>query len=297
MCNKKKKIIAIVALNKNFYFYQRFIEENNNKKYKIIFINPEKCFLEIKNNKIIIIYKKKIIKKIDILISRLASNKKNHIYNNILKKLDKISKIKINKYKAIKLANNKLSTLIKLSKYKKILIPKTYYINFNYKNIIFIIKKKIKKFPILLKSLNNCKGQGIYLIKNLKEIKKIKYILKKEKKIIIQEYILQKYIHDIRCLILNNKIISIIERVGSPGEYRSNIFQGGTPKKIKISKKEKNIFLKIHKIIKLNFSGIDAIRCKKTKKLFFIEVNSTPGIKSIEDTSKINVIKKIMKLF
>ncbi len=293
----KKKIIilfAIISYNKNIYFCKKIIKEIKNTNNKVFFININKCFIEInKNKKTKIWYGKKIIKKIDILIPRISSNKYNYISLNILKELEKISTITINNYNSIINTNNKFIMLSKLTK-KNISIPKTIYIN-KYINIKKIINK-INNPYLIIKTINGCQGKGIYLIKNKKKnIKKIQNILNKEKHILIQQYIKQKYNHDIRYIIFNNKILFCIKRIAKKGEFRSNISQGGIPWDTKKKKKEENMAIEATKKLKLIFSGVDILRDKNNKS-FLIEVNSNPGIKSIEKIYKKNITKKILKL-
>ncbi len=286
-------LIAVITRNKNTYFCKR-IKQEISKNNKIIFINPKQCLFKIQNYKTYIFYKNKYLKKIDLLIPRISSNKQNYLELNILKELEKISFKIINNYKSIKLSNNKLLTLKLMSK-NKIKIPKTIYILNNNNYNMKYIEKEIK-FPMIVKSLNSCQGKKVFLIKEKKKYEKIiKNLLKEEKHLLIQEFIIQKYIHDIRCIVFENKVIATMKRVAKKNKYRSNIYQGGTPYKVKLSKKEKEIAIKATKKIGLKFSGVDIIRCKKNMKPILIEVNSTPGIKYIEKITKKNIIKKIIQ--
>ncbi len=284
-------LFIILTHNKKLPFCRKISHEINKINHEILFINPKKCFLIIKKNKVNIFYKKKKIKKIDVLITRINSNIKNYENYYILKELEKISKIIINNYKSVKNTNDKLLMLSKLNKFP---IPKTIYITKN-NNINSIIKKK-NFFPKIIKTLNNCQGKGIFYIKNKKKYINItKKIFKKENNILIQKYIKQKYIHDIRYIVFNKKILAYIKRVAKSGEYRSNIYQGGKAYKTYSTKEEKKIAINATKKLGLIFSGVDIIR-NINHKPTLIEVNSSPGITSIEKIYNKNIYKKIISL-
>ncbi len=286
-------LFIILTYNKNSPFCKKIFNEIIKNKHKIIFINPQKCYLKIKKNKTKIFYKKKEITRIDILINRISSHKKNYESIYIIKELEKISKITINNSFSIINSNNKLFMLKKLSEYN-FPIPNTIYINKNY-NINFIIKNN-NNFPKIIKTLNNCQGKGIFYVKNIKEYINItKKIFKKENNILIQEYIQQKYIHDIRYIVFNKKILAYIKRIAKPGEYRSNIYQGGKAYKTYSTKKEKKIAINATKKLGLIFSGVDIIRNINYKPIL-IEVNSSPGITSIEKIWNKNIYKKLVLL-
>ncbi len=290
--NNKNILITIITNSKNLYFCKKFSEEVIKNNYKISFINPKKCFLKIKKSKINIYYKNKKIKKISILIPRISSNKINNEDIHIIKELEKKSQITINNWLSIKNTNNKLLMLKKLAK-NNFNIPKTLYIK--KENNFLKIKKKFS-FPIIIKTLNNCQGKNIFYIKNNKQYINIKNkVLKKENSILLQKYIQQKYIHDIRYIIFNQKVLAVIKRIAKPGEYRSNIHQGGKPYRTKIIKKEKKIAILATKKLGLTFSGVDIIRDINSKPIL-IEVNSSPGIYSIQKILKKNICKKLLSL-
>ncbi len=284
-------LFTIITTYKKLYFYKKFSQELIKKGHKINFINIKKCYLKIKKKKIDIFYKKKKIKKIDILIPRISSNKKNYEDLHIIKEIEKKSKIIINNYLSIKNTNNKLLMLKKLSK-NNFNIPKTIYIKKenNWPSII----KKNNIYPKIIKTLNNCQGKGVFYAKNKKEcFNIIKKIFKNEKSILLQNYIKQKYIHDIRYIVFKKKILAVMKRIAKPGEYRSNIYQGGTAHKTYIIKKEKKIAISATKKLGLIFSSVDIIRNIYSKSIL-IEVNSSPGIFSIEKILKKNICKKII---
>lgn len=286
-------LFTIITTYKKSYFCKKFSKELIKKGHKINFINIKKCYLKINKKKIDIFYKKKKIKNINILISRISSNKNNYKNLHIIKEIEKKSKIIINKYLSIKNTNNKLLMLKKLSK-NNFNIPKTIYIK-KEKNWFSLIKNK-NNYPKIIKTLNNCQGKGVFYAKNKNKcLNIIKKIFKKEESVLLQNYVKQKYTHDIRYIVFKKKILAVIKRIAKPGEYRSNIYQGGTAHKTYSTKKERKIAISATKKLGLIFSGVDIIRNIESKPIL-IEVNSSPGIFSIEKTLKINICKKIISL-
>jgi ribosomal protein S6--L-glutamate ligase len=101
--------------------------------------------------------------------------------------------------------------------------------------------------------------------------------------ILVQEFIKEADGKDIRCFVVNGKVVESIMRTAAPGEFRANIHLGGTAQKIKITPKERKIAILAAKTLNLKVAGVDIIRGKNSPLL--LEVNSSPGLEGIEGVS------------
>ena len=92
---------------------------------------------------------------------------------------------------------------------------------------------------------------------------------------------------DIRCFIVNGKVVASMQRQAVKGEFRANIHQGGTASKIKITIEERKLAIKVARILDLPVAGVDIIRSNKGPLL--LEVNSSPGLEGIENTTGLDI--------
>ena len=101
--------------------------------------------------------------------------------------------------------------------------------------------------------------------------------------ILVQEFIKEAGGADIRCFVVNGKVVASMQRTAQKGEFRANIHQGGAAAKVKITPEERKLAIKSAKVFNLDVAGVDLIRSNKGPLL--LEVNSSPGLQGIENTT------------
>tara|TARA_B100001559_G_C16481516_1_gene613994 strand:+ start:847 stop:1722 length:876 start_codon:yes stop_codon:yes gene_type:complete len=144
----------------------------------------------------------------------------------------------------------------------------------------------------LVKPIFGSQGKNIFLVSNLSELRRIKAIG--------EVFYLQKFIEsqekefsDIRVLVSNHRVVSSMERYSN--HFITNVFQGAKYRQIILKKNIKDLCIKISKIFKLGYGGIDL---KITKNdVFILEINSVPSWKAMQKISKINISEKLVKDF
>ncbi|MFI3231375.1 MAG: RimK family alpha-L-glutamate ligase, partial [bacterium] len=101
------------------------------------------------------------------------------------------------------------------------------------------------------------------------------------------------YGHDIRAYVLFDEVISVVERVNL-NDFRANVTNGGTMKKIPLTDNIKKIAIEASKTVNTNFAGVD-ILYGNNNELLVCEVNSNAHIKSILDMTDHNIADDILK--
>ena len=101
--------------------------------------------------------------------------------------------------------------------------------------------------------------------------------------LLVQEFIKEAQGKDLRCFVIDGKVMASIERTAAPGELRANLHQGGTASIVKISAEERRLAIKAAKTMGLKVAGVDIIRSSKGPLL--LEVNSSPGLEGIESAT------------
>ena len=137
-------------------------------------------------------------------------------------------------------------------------------------------------------------GMQVYLINNREEfINKVKDLNKNKIDFIIQENIKSSFGKDIRVNIIGDKVIGAMLRT-SERDFRANISQGGKGTLVELNKEQEEIALKAHKVLGLDFSGVDLLFGENNKPLL-CEVNSNLNFLSFEKIYGKGFGKKILE--
>ncbi|MDC1367722.1 RimK family alpha-L-glutamate ligase, partial [Pseudomonadales bacterium] len=110
--------------------------------------------------------------------------------------------------------------------------------------------------------------------------------------VLVQEYIGEAGGADIRCFVIGDKVVAAMKRQAKEGEFRSNIHRGGTASLIRITPEERSTAVRAAKTMGLNVCGVDILRSNHGPVV--MEVNSSPGLESIEMATNKDVANMII---
>ena len=135
--------------------------------------------------------------------------------------------------------------------------------------------------PVVVKLLESTQGRGVVLAETRKSASAIIDAFQGlDAHFLVQEFVREAGGSDIRCFVVNGKVVGSMMRTAAAGDFRSNVHQGGTVKKIRLSKEERRTAIRAAKILKLDVAGVDVLRTEAGPKI--LEVNSSPGLEGIE---------------
>ncbi len=260
----------------------------------------ERASKQFKKGTVLFLYRKKIkessipslVKKIQgtvlyIGFPRVHRNIRSKFKNALLQKHTYINACNV-KNPDIK---SKYSQQIKAKQWNIPTIP-----SFQYKTWKELEKKLVintfLSYPFIIKKNIGSQGKDVHLIETFKDLhpfkKKIRY------------YTFQPFIQnngDFRIFIIRDRILGTILRTAKKGEYRNNISQGGSAQVVHdqaLLKKIHPLTRKIRKVFQCDYAGIDLIQDKKTKKLYFLEINFMPQWQGFSQATKIDVGKELL---
>jgi ribosomal protein S6--L-glutamate ligase len=98
---------------------------------------------------------------------------------------------------------------------------------------------------------------------------------------------------DIRVFVIGGKVIAAMQRTGAPGEFRSNLHRGGHAAPVKITPEERKTAILAARSMGLNVCGVDLLRADEGPVV--MEVNSSPGLEGIEQSTNVDVASKIIE--
>jgi ribosomal protein S6--L-glutamate ligase len=217
---------------------------------------------------------------------------------DLVSRLEKHNVCVVNSREAINICADKYRTSLRLADYG-VKQPKSVLINDPEKSMD-AFEQLEEKFPIILKTLRGSKGVGVLFIESeigLDSIVQVLYKQDEDADLLVQQYIKTDY--DIRVLVLGGKIQAAMRRDVIPGDFRSNVSQGGKVKSFELTENEIEESLKAAKAVGGTWTAVDFIPAKDRIKdyPYIIEVNSSPGTEGIEEASGQNISKEIIQYF
>lgn len=270
--------IGLLATNRNLYSNQRIMEAAEERGHDMKFLNAELCFMKMDASAPEIRYRDgTILDELDAVIPRLRPSM-THYGCALVRQFESISTYCLNDAEAISRSRDKLFSSQIFSK-NGINTPITGFAKspLDTKGLI----KMVDGAPLIVKLLESTQGKGVVLAETNKAAESVINAFKSlNANILVQEFIREAGGKDIRCFVINNKVVASIQREAQKGEFRSNIHMGGKASIIKITPEERKLAIKAAKVLNLPVAGVDIIRSNKGPMV--LEVNSSPGLEGIE---------------
>ncbi len=270
--------IGLLATDKSLYSNKRLMEAGKARGHEMYFYNIQQCYMRLDTVTPEVRYRGgSIIQDLDAIIPRIRPSMT--FYGcALLRQFHSIGTYCLNPDTAISQSRDKLFSS-QLFSANDIQIPITGFAKspLDTKDLI----NTVGGAPLVIKLLQSAQGKGVVSAETDKAAESVINAFKSlQANILVQEFIKEAAGKDLRCFVVNGKVVASIERSAPKGEFRSNIHMGGTAKKIKITQEERRLAIKAAKILNLAVAGVDIIRSNKGPLL--LEVNSSPGLEGIE---------------
>lgn len=283
--------IAVLASNPELYSNKRLMEAGRARGHEMVFLNVQQCYMKLDTETPEIRYRGgNVINDFDAVIPRIKTSMT--FYGCALLRMFKsLGTYCLNEAESISSSRDKLFSSQLFSK-NDIHIPTTGFAKspLDTKDLI----KMVGGAPLIIKLLESTQGKGVVLAETNKAAESVINAFKSlNANILVQEFIKEANGKDLRCFVVDGKIVASIERSATNGEFRANIHQGGTASIVKITPAEKKLALKSAKILNLPVAGVDLIRSNKGPLL--LEVNSSPGLEGIENATGKDIAGNIIQ--
>lgn len=273
--------IGLLASNPNLYSNKRIIEAAEARGHEIHFLNVELAYMKLDAHSPEIRYRGgNILKEYDAVIPRIKPSVT--FYGcALIRQFNNLGVYCQNSSEAITQSRDKLFAS-QLFSNNDIHIPITGFAKspMDTKDLI----KMVNGAPLIIKLLESTQGKGVVLAETNKAAESVINAFKSvNTNILVQEFIKEANGQDIRCFVVNGKVVASMQRQAEKGEFRANIHQGGKASIIKITSEERKLAQKAAKVLNLAVAGVDIIRSNKGPLL--LEVNSSPGLEGIENAT------------
>ncbi|MDD7885040.1 30S ribosomal protein S6--L-glutamate ligase [Flavivirga sp. 57AJ16] len=270
--------IALLASNPELFSNKRLMEAGKARGHDMAFLNVQQAYMKFDATEPQIRYRGgNVIDMFDAIIPRIRPSMTFYACA-LIRQFDAMGAYCLNSAEAITQSRDKLLATQLFAK-NDIHIPITGFANspLDTRDLI----KMVNGAPLIIKLLESTQGKGVVLAETNKAAESVINAFKSvNTNILVQEFIKEANGQDIRCFVVNGKVVASMQRQAAKGEFRANIHQGGSAAKVKITTEERKLAVKAAKILNLPVAGVDIIRSNKGPLL--LEVNSSPGLEGIE---------------
>lgn len=282
--------IAILTRGPKLYSTRRLVEAAIQRGHEVQLINPLRCYMNITSHNPTIHYRGEALPKFDAVIPRIGASIT--FYGAALvRQFEMMGIYCVNHSMGITRSRDKLRCLQLLSS-KGLGLPITGFSHSpgDIKDLI----KMVGGAPLVIKLLEGTQGIGVVLAETEKAAESVvEAFLGLKVNIMVQEYIKESRGADLRCFVVDGKVIAAMERRAKSGDFRSNLHRGGRSTMAELTSEERKAAISAAKLMGLNIAGVDMLRSDRGP--LILEVNSSPGLEGIEKTTKIDVAGAIIE--
>ncbi len=270
--------MALLATNPDLYSNRRIMEAGDERGHEMMFVNIRHCYMKLDATHPEVHYRGgRLLDDLDAVITRIRPSAT--FYGcAIARQFESMGVHVVNTSESIAQSRDKLYALQLLIQ-NGLEIPVTGFTNspMDTRDLIDMVGGA----PLIVKLLEGAQGRGVVMAETKKAAESVINAFKAIRaNLLVQEFVKEAQGRDLRCFVIDGKVVATMERQAAPGEFRANLHQGGTASVARITKEERMIASKAAKTLGLKFAGVDIIRSQKGPLL--LEVNSSPGLEGIE---------------
>ncbi len=270
--------IALLASDSKLFSNKRIMESGEERGHEMLFANIRHCYMKLDATTPEVHYRGgRKLDDLDAVITRIRSSAT--FYGcAIARQFESMGVYTMNSSKSITQSRDKLYAL-QLLIHNGLDIPITGFANspMDTNDLIDMVGGA----PLIVKLLEGSQGRGVVLAETRKAAESVINAFKALRaNLLVQQFVKEAQGKDLRCFVIDGKVVATIEREAAPGDFRANLHQGGKARIVRISKEERQLAVKAAKTLELSVAGVDIIRSRSGPLL--LEVNSSPGLEGIQ---------------
>jgi len=281
--------IAVLSRGETLYSTQSLLKAGEALNHSIEVIDPTYCNVFIEDDKALLQYHDKLIDDLDAIIPRIGAS--NTYYGtSLVRHFEAMEVFSVVSSEGIRISRDKWASFQIMAK-AGVPLPKTTLVSQYYAEDFL---RDFGQGPVIIKLLEGTHGTGVILCESYKNaLATLETLRSTRSRFLLQEYIEESKGADLRVIVVGGSIVASMRRQAKEGDFRSNLHRGGSSEAIKLSEAEKNAALRAAKSLNLGVCGVDILQSKRGP--LVLEVNSTPGLEGVENTTGIDVSKHIIE--
>ncbi len=282
--------ILILSRNPALYSTARQVEAAQQRGHEVEVIDYLRCHMRITTNTPQVVFLGRSLEEFDAVVPRIGAT---HTFYGtaVVRQFQEAGVYTLNTSAAISRSRDKLRSLQILAGHG-IDMPAT---GFGHATRdVDGLLETVGGAPLVVKLLEGTQGKGVVLAETKKSAESVIGAFRQlDANFIVQKFISEAGGSDIRAFVVGNRVVAAMMRTAPPGEFRSNVHQGGTVQNIKLTQKERGLAIRAARAMGLNVAGVDLIRSDEGPLL--LEINSSPGLQGIEAASGVDVAGEIIE--
>lgn len=269
--------VAVLSREPKNYTTSRLVAEGETRGHVVEVIDTTRCYMAINASAPEVHYDGQRLPRYDAVIPRIGASITPY-GTAVIRQFETIGTFCVNPSDGITASRDKLQAHQVLARHR-INMPATAFAA-SPKDTVNLIEL-VGTAPLIVKLLESTHGKGVVLAETKKAAESVISAFRGLKaNFLVQDFIKEAAGADIRCLVINGKVVAAIKRQAPEGEFRSNLHQGGTAKTVRITKEERDVAVRAARAFRLNLAGVDILRSDEGPKI--LEINSSPGLEGVE---------------
>jgi ribosomal protein S6--L-glutamate ligase len=282
--------IGILSRGKALYSTQRLRDAARARGHRVVVIDPLRCYMNIATLKPTVHYNGKALEDLDAIIPRIGASIT--FYGTaVVRQFEMMGVFSLNDSMAISQSRDKLRSLQLLSSHG-IGLPVTGFASSpdDTDDLLSLVGGA----PVVVKLLAGAQGKGVVLAETRNAADSVIDAFRGlAADFLVQHYVKEAAGSDIRCFVIDGKVVAAMQRQAAEGEFRSNLHSGGSAQPVKITAQERSAAVRAARIVGLGVAGVDILRSRHGP--LVIEVNSSPGLEGIEETTGVDIAGLIIE--
>lgn len=277
--------IAVLSREAGNYSTTRLVEVGEARGHTVEVIDTTRCYMAINAMAPEVHYDGKRLPRYDAVIPRIGASVTPYGCA-VIRQFETIGTYCVNGSAGILASRDKLHAHQVLAS-KKIGMPTTAFAASpkDTSNLMALVGTA----PLIVKLLESTQGKGVVLAETKKAAESVIDAFRGLKaNFLVQDFVKEAAGEDIRCLVVDGKVVAAMKRTGADGDFRSNLHRGGTAKVVRITKLERDTALRAARAFGLGKAGVDLLRSESGPKV--LEVNSSPGFEGIEKATGKDIV-------
>lgn len=282
--------IGILNKRPESYSIRRMVEAAQERGHEAVVIDYDRCWVNIVSQRPTVMLDGEPLSDIDAIIPRVATA--NTFYGSaIVRQFEMMGTFSANSAIAITRARDKLRSFQILAR-KGVGLPVT---AFSHATIdVNGLIDAVGGPPVIVKLIEGTQGMGVVLAETRKSAEAVIQAFRGlNANFVVQEYIKESGGSDLRCFVIDGKVVAAMIRRAAEGEFRANIHRGGSGEKVKLTPAERQTAVLAAKAMNLKVSGVDLLRSNHGPVV--LEVNASPGLEGIETATQKDVAGAIIE--
>lgn len=281
--------LAILSAKPRLYSTQRLYSAAQARGHAVTLINPLHCRLYLANGAAELRHKRGRLGDCQAVIPRIGGPIAAQALA-VLRQMQTLGVLPLNSANAISQARDKLCAM-QILLAAKVPVPDSAFAVSPAE-----LPKTIHQLggtPVVIKLLQGSQGVGVMLADTRQAARQIMDTLGLLRTdVLVQRYVAEAAGRDVRVWVIGDQVVAAIERRAAPGEFRANLHRGGRASPTVLSTQEQQVAVAATQALGLSVAGVDLLR--STSGPLVIEVNASPGLEGIEQTTGMDIAGKIL---